>query len=277
MKRDEQQLTMTNKIVLIFICVILIGCQGKLVAKPVKIDNSEKGHRIYNSLPCYFNGAEVGTSANAAAFGPRWRRCCPSCKGYGGKKGTSIIVPRGTPVIAIADMEIFWASNNSSEQNSRGLEKEKRKSYRKEHLFTTRIMKPFDDIHLMFEDKHGNWIFYYHLMSTPIVPGFDKGDCKRPLEYNTQPWKRDPENCGGYAYKAVKKGDVIGLSGDTGGGRKGDKHFSLGILVMNNKLGIMQWVAPEDYFYWENLPSESDAYLFPVQSKKYLKKIGYIE
>ena len=39
----------------------------------------------------------------------------------------------------------------------------------------------------------------------------------------------------------------------------------------------MEWVAPEEYFHWENLPSESGAYLFPVQSKEYLKKIGYVE
>jgi len=42
-----------------------------------------------------------------------------------------------------------------------------------------------------------------------------------------------------------------------------------------NKTGGMEWVAPEDYFQWENLPSESDAYLFPVQSKKYLESIRF--
>ena len=35
------------------------------------------------------------------------------------------------------------------------------------------------------------------------------------------------------------------------------------------------WVAPEDYFEWENLPSSSDAFLLPIMSKKYLKEIGY--
>jgi hypothetical protein len=34
-------------------------------------------------------------------------------------------------------------------------------------------------------------------------------------------------------------------------------------------------VAPEIYFKWENLPTDSDAYLFPVMSKKYLEEIGY--
>ena len=35
------------------------------------------------------------------------------------------------------------------------------------------------------------------------------------------------------------------------------------------------YVAPERYFKWENLPTDSDAYLLPIMSKKYLKKIGY--
>ena len=34
-------------------------------------------------------------------------------------------------------------------------------------------------------------------------------------------------------------------------------------------------IAPEDRFEWENFPTDSDAYLFPVMSKKYLEEIGY--
>ncbi len=37
----------------------------------------------------------------------------------------------------------------------------------------------------------------------------------------------------------------------------------------------MRYTAPQRHFKWENLPTDSDAYLFPVMSKKYLKKIGY--
>lgn len=260
---------MINKTVFLLVSLLLIGCHVKVIGT-----SGEKGHRIYNKLPCFFNGAKVGTSPNAATLGPKGGRCCPTCKGYREKKGLSILVPRGTPVVAIADMEVIWALNKNAEQNSRGLTAGKAR--RIIHNYTVGIMKPFDDIHLFFEDKHGNHILYYHLMSTPIVPGFDKGKCKRPKEFGTEHWKRFPEHCGGYAYRRVKKGDVIGLSGDTGGGREGDKHFSLGIQVANS-VGFKEWVTPEEYFNWENLPSESDAYLFPVQSKKYLKKIGYLK
>ena len=39
--------------------------------------------------------------------------------------------------------------------------------------------------------------------------------------------------------------------------------------------GRMRYTAPQRDFKWENLPTNSDAYLFPVMSKKYLKEIGY--
>jgi murein DD-endopeptidase MepM/ murein hydrolase activator NlpD len=259
---------LTNKTVFLLVSLLLIGCHVKVIGR-----SGEKGHRIYNKLPCYFNGAKVQTSPNAATLGPKGGRCCPTCTGYKEKRGLSIIVPRGTPVVAITDMKLYYAQNKSAERNSRGLTENK--DYRKKHRWVG-IMKPYDDLHLLFIDKRGNNILYYHLMSTPLVPGFDKGKCKRPKEYGTETWKRIPVNCGGYAYRTVKKGDVIGLSGDTGGGHEGDKHFSLGIQVANS-VGFKEWVNPEEYFKWENLPSESDAYLLPVQSKKYLKKIGSVK
>ena len=92
----------------------------------------------------------------------------------------------------------------------------------------------------------------------------------------------------------LKKGEVIGEMGYAG-----NSHFSLGIgsrkTSSNNNneikdtddckgiykpshcydVGPLYLIAPEDRFEWENLPTDSDAYLFPVMSKKYLKEIGY--
>lgn len=258
---------MMKKILIVLVGFLLIACHFEVIGT-----SGEKGHRIHKRLPCFFNGAEVGTSAKGATLGPKGDRCCPQCKGYKEKKGTSICVSRGTPVVAIADMELIWARDKSAKQNSKGITYLQGIKYQ----FTVGVMKPFDDLIMLFEDKNGNEILYYHLMSTPLVPGFGKGKCSRPKEWGTEKWKRYPLNCGGYAYRTVRKGDVIGLSGDTGGGRKAHKHFSLGIRV-RNKWNLKEWVVPEEYFNWENLPSESDAYLFPVQSKKYLKKIGYVK
>ena len=35
-------------------------------------------------------------------------------------------------------------------------------------------------------------------------------------------------------------------------------------------------IAPEDQSVWESLPTESEFYLLPIMSKKYLKKIGVL-
>ena len=76
-----------------------------------------KKHKIYKKLPCHFNGAEVKTSARLHS-GIRGGRCCPNCEGYKQKRGTSMEVKRGTPVVAIADMKVLKIEDDSSEQRS---------------------------------------------------------------------------------------------------------------------------------------------------------------
>jgi len=130
------------------------------------------------------------------------------------------------------------------------------------------------------DDKYGNIIRYYHLMSTPLVPGFNKGKCKNPkfafqVNFESQTSTIHAQNCGGFKYTKVKKGEVIGKMG-----KAGDVHFSLGIGGRKIDDGTdaapkFFLIAPEDRFEWENLPTDSDAYLFPVMSKKYLEEIGY--
>ncbi len=245
-----------------------------------------KKHKIYKRLPCSFNGAKVSTSANAAII--RSTRCSKG-RGYGGKKGTSIQVKRGTPVFAITDMKLLYAKDRSAKQRCKKLNRSHKKGV---------CDRPYDDLELFFEDNNGVEILYYHLMDTPFVPGFGKGKCERPLEFQTEHEKRYPQNCGGYSKEIVekkfwvKKGDIIGHSGTTGYDSSGDQHISLGAMVLTENLVGKEkkkceklkkrfplrrkcYVAPERYFKWENLPTDSDAYLFPIMSKKYLKKIGY--
>ena len=87
--------------------------------------------------------------------------------------------------------------------------------------------------------------------------------------------------------REVKKGDIIGHSGTTGYDDPHDQHIALGTSILTKNLvgkekkkceKLKRWkcyVAPERYFKWENLPTDSDAYLLPIMSKKYLKEIGY--
>ena len=249
-----------------------------------------KKHKIYKRLPCSFNGVKVQASAQPYVDRKvRKNRCCPSCKGYKTKEGTSINAKskkRGIPVVAITDMTAVYARNTSSEyQCIRGRgNKWGAGSVSIKHPITGKKQKcyhPYDNVSVYFkDDKYDNIIRYYHLMSTPLVPGFNKGKCKNPkfafqVNFESQTSTIHAQNCGGFKYTKVKKGEVIGKMG-----KAGDVHFSLGIGGRKIDDGTdtapkFFLIAPEDRFEWENLPTDSDAYLFPVMSKKYLEEIGY--
>ena len=168
--------------------------------------------------------------------------------------------PRGTPVFAIADMWWKWAKNKNA------------LTYPDHPFFEGRWSfpgkySPLDDLELVFQDMNGNEIGYYHMLTTPFVPGFNKGKCMRPVCYQSsthgrtaEKWKRDSHNCGGFSEEflknrgRVKKGDLIGLSGTTGREGRGDPHISLWV-EMKDASGVYQYWAPEDTFEWENLPT----------------------
>ena len=288
-----------------------------------------KKHKIYKKLPCNFNGVKVSTSARFHD-GVKGGRCCPKCSGYKLKRGTSIIMKRGTPIVAIADMKLISIYDISAHQKSKKKSESAGKKDGTDHSQSQKTMKPYDDIHLHFVDKKGNFILYYHFKETNLVKGFNQGNCKIPKEFQWGRKKFFPQDCGGYSEKLirnnfwVKKGQVIGLSGATGTS-KGGPHISLGIAIPANekiKKGVLEiieeltlndymnlgkvgenisgakttsdfikygllnrthnssavmfrYTAPQKVFKWENLPTDSDAYLFPVMSKKYLKEIGY--
>ena len=291
-----------------------------------------KKYKIYKTLPCNFNGVEVGPSAQIHD-GIKGGKCCPNCSAYKRKRGTSMNVKRGTPVVAITDMKVVSIEDSGAEQKSAKGSKSMGKKHGIDHYQTGSTMKPFDDVKIYFIDKKGNLILYYHLKETNFVKGFNKGDCKLSKEYEWG-WKKNrPQDCGGYSEDLinnnfwVKKGQVIGLSGATGM-HKGGQHFSLGIAIPNNEeikktvldvikdlnlkdymmtkkssnwdasgampinefikdqllrktyhlsMSAFRYTAPQKVFKWENIPTDSDAYLFPVMSKKYLKKIGYYD
>ena len=250
-------------------------------------------YKTYNKLPCKFNGVKLVSSA-IPYEDPKVKknRCCPGCSGvYKGKNGTtinSISKKRGTPIVAITDMTLYEARNwssqyrciiqNKSQKGQKGL-KQSKKIINPITGKKQRCAYPYDNISLVFiDDKYGNFIRYYHLMSTPLVPGFSKGNCAERKFQSEIEWSEGislPKNCGGIKYKKVKKGEVIGKMGHAT-----TTHVSLGIGSKNLGAGTdgvtrLYLIAPEDNFEWENLPTDSDAYLFPVMSKKYLKEIGY--
>ncbi|MDC0232005.1 hypothetical protein OAJ72_01800 [Pelagibacteraceae bacterium] len=253
---------------------------------------AEIKYKTYKKLPCKFNGVKLGPSA-VPYEDPKVKknRCCPGCSAYKGKNGTSIesiSKKRGMPVVAITDMTLYEARNWSSQyrciiQNESQKVKKRIKQTKKIINPITgkkqRCAYPFDNISLVFiDDKYGNFIRYYHLMSTPLVPGFSKGNCAERKFQSEIGWSEGislPENCGGIKYKKVKKGEVIGIMGYAT-----NAHVSLGMGSKNLGAGTdgvtrLYMIAPEDNFEWENFPTDSDAYLFPVMSKEYLEEIGY--
>ena len=253
---------------------------------------AEIKYKTYKKLPCKFNGVKLGPSA-VPYEDPKVKknRCCPGCSAYKGKNGTSIesiSKKRGMPVVAITDMTLYEARNWSSQyrciiQNESQKVKKRIKQTKKIINPITgkkqRCAYPFDNISLVFiDDKYGNFIRYYHLMSTPLVPGFSKGNCAERKFQSEIGWSEGislPENCGGIKYKKVKKGEVIGKMGYAT-----NAHVSLGMGSKNLGAGTdgvvrLYMIAPEDNFEWENFPTDSDAYLFPVMSKEYLEEIGY--
>lgn len=254
-------------------------------------------------LPCFFNGVKVRSSArlHTDVIGGR---CCPTCTSYAKKRGTSLDMPSGTPVVAIADMKLITIKDNSAEQKSEKRAISLGKMHGRDHSQGAKIMKPYDDIQMWFIDKNGNIILYYHIKETNFIKGLNKGNCKIPKEYKWGRISGLAKNCGGYSKEIiknnywVKKGQVIGLSGATGR----SQHISLGISIppserfKNYLIGIttarvtahelfrspwnytkntMRNTAPQRDFDWESLPTTSEAYLFPVMSKKYLEEINY--
>ena len=126
-------------------------------------------------------------------------------------------VRRGTPVVAITDMKVIKIEDSSAEQRSTSYLKDKYGVVAGKDHYTggKELIKPFDALRIYFLDTNGNIILYYHLHETPLVPGFKKGKCKIPLQYEMGRKKMKPEDCGGYSEDLiknnfnVKKGQVI--------------------------------------------------------------------
>lgn len=271
----------------------LITFTSLIVLFPNFLESKE--YKLYEKMPCRFNGVKVGPSATPYINKKEKKnRCCKSCKGYEGKKGTSIESIRNQdnlPIVAITDMTLVSALNRSSLY--RCMVKKWNKRITKKNIvyikdkFTNKKKKcetPFDNIYLNFiDDKNNNFISYYHLKSTPLVPGFNKKNCKMP-KYQTDYGNASltASQCGGIKKTKVKKGEIIGYMGFAG-----NAHFSLGIgphkntsfkiegidcsdiykpaACYNEKPNFL--IAPEDKFKWENIPKNKNAYLLPILKK----------
>jgi len=238
-------------------------------------------YKTWDKLPCSFNGAKVTTTAtpNApASKGP----CQTGGKGYAGKMGTTIMVKRGTPIFAVKDMELLFASDYSSKYNCvmENLSQTNTDFNRRvKHPDTGKNLKcksPWDGMSMTFRTVDGEMVLYYHMMTeNPLVPGFGQGECAIRMFYRhfysgqRLSSQVSEKMCGGIKKKYVKKGEFIGYVGSTGG-KHGD-HVSFNI---NQGWGWLH--SPEGHSLgWESYPTDSNKFLLPIMSKKYLKEIGF--
>tara|TARA_Y100001935_G_C17192266_1_gene450699 strand:- start:73 stop:897 length:825 start_codon:yes stop_codon:yes gene_type:complete len=251
---------------------------------------AEIKYKTYKNLPCKFNNAEVGNSAYPRneidkTYKKKFNRCVDKRYGFKPlfypKDGTSISVKYKTPIFAVTDFEFVFGRDYGAQYRCHV--KKGTKGFNKKMAGSMKIkvpdpynpdvmrkcQKPYDGIELIFKDlKSGDHIRYYHLSSTPVVPGFGVGKCKLPLmKDRTLNHTRSYFFCGGVSKEKFKKGEIIGYSGSAGN----KEHFGFNIKRDGKWL-----IAPEDQSVWESLPTESEFYLLPVMSKKYLKKIGVL-
>lgn len=252
----------------------ILGSDGQIKThnnKYIPLDGEDE-YATFEQLPCKFNGVSVaGSGYPRLEKDTSFKRQLNRCKkiswepNFYDKHGTSIKTPRGTPVVAIADL-VFWSARdfsaeyrchpNSAKGWSWGSYKRVEIADPDNPSVMRKCQKIYDGIDVVFKDKRtGELVLYYHLSSTPIVPGFGKGECKWPLmKDRTKAHTRFPEDCGGVAISEVKKGEIVGYSGQAGG-----PHFGL------NTTRNGEWlIAMEDFTKWENLPRDESRFLFPV-------------
>ena len=262
--------------------------------------NTPIEYKQFDKLPCNFNGAKVGNSAyprveRDKSYSYKINRCTKSVTkpknlrsfGRNGKEVTDIKVPRNTPVIAMRDMEFFFAKDYSAEN--------KCKEHKNQDIGQTNVTlpdpadpskkrkcrSPHENIQITFKDQlNGDIIVYHGLASTPLVTGFGKGKCKIPYMHDR---KTDNENnltqflkgarfdhiCGGPDKKIVKKGEVIGYSGKRG------KYEGFGFNIKKKDQPYI--IAPEDNLAWENFPNDKNRFLLPVLTDSQIEtmKIAY--
>ncbi len=191
-----------------------------------------------------------------------------------------------TPIVAVRDMEFFFAKDSSAEN--------KCKEHKNQNIGEINItlpdpldpkkkrkcVTPYDNIQITFKDTlTGDVVLYTGLSSTPLVPGFAEGKCKRPYMQDRKnnnlgnlsgylKGARFDHICGGPIKKNIKKGEIIGYSGKRG------KYSSFGFNIKKRDKPYI--IAPEDNLAWESFPNDKNRFLIPVITDSQIESLQMV-
>ena len=199
----------------------------------------------------------------------------PGYAAYKGKTSMNIKMPLDTPVLAPTDMALVGFDNRSAIRHGK---------------FT-----PFDDLELCFESTSQDWpnmvVCFYHLRTSPLLPGHlinkkcwlvkkwlgssGSNASGRILYLMNESFygkggissAKDPKPCKAEIGRFVKRGEIIGFSGQVGK----NEHVAIKFKVKSDKLNpltlsklpkykpkfkptgdpYLHWVQPVKFFYWK--------------------------
>ena len=224
---------------------------------------------LHNVLRIKHSKIRFGTHADPSVItlGPT-DAGIPVFQPYKGKNSMNIVMPLNTAVLAPLDMKFVGFDNRSA--------------HRREG------QTPYDDLELCFESISPDWpdmiICVYHLRTSPLLPGHlvneecglveewtgSKGSNSAGrimfLENETffgedTPAGRDPEPCKAKIGIMVKRGEIIGYSGQVGN----NPHIGFRFKVRSKDQNpittrgdpYLHWVQPSVFFYWQCFEPDS--------------------
>lgn len=225
-------------------------------------DNLSVVNTMHDALLNSSSAIRFGTQADplTVTLGPT-EGGMPDYSAYEGKHSLNIQMPLLTPVLAPVDMEFVGFKNRSA-------------TYRQDSPNQNR-MEPFDDLELCFESVSADWeamvVCVYHLRTTPLLEShladddcglqerWDGGGAEKGriyyLENSSDRSERNPESCDPLLGTILKRGDVLGFSGQVDQNPHSGFRFKVKSSDKNplTEEGdpYLHWVQPKPFFYWQ--------------------------
>lgn len=192
----------------------------------------------------------------------------PDYPAYEGKNSLNFKMPNMTPVLAPLDVTFIGFKNRSA-------------TYRQDDPYANR-MEPFDDLELCFESESSDWpgmvMCVYHLHTTPLLQAhLENDDCGIQekwdgegaeagrvyyLENSSERTNRNPESCDPLLGSTIKRGEVLGYSGEVDGNEHSGFRFKVQSEAKNplTEEGdpYLHWVQPKPFFYWQCFEPEAE-------------------